>query len=68
MSVEPPACAGPVIVGVVEYWARRYPHLKPPIFRAEDVMPLLHGDDAAYNAASTLLDAERVHFPEGDEI
>ncbi|WP_109527172.1 MULTISPECIES: hypothetical protein [Nocardia] len=67
MSVSPPPNDGQTIVGVVEYWARRWPDKKPPMFRAADVLPLLHGDDREYAAAVTLLDSGRVHYAEGEE-
>ncbi|MBF6289296.1 hypothetical protein [Nocardia cyriacigeorgica] len=64
-QAAPMRCAGPVIVGVVEAYARNWPTMPPPLFRSADVLPLLHGDDREFTAASTLLDAERVHYPEG---
>ncbi|WP_157119777.1 hypothetical protein [Nocardia xishanensis] len=67
MTVTPPPCNGAVIVGVVEAFARHWPHLKPPMFRADDVLPLLAGNDREYNAASALLEAERVHYQPGQE-
>lgn len=67
MSIEPPPLDGIDIIGVVEAYSRTWPHLKPPIFRAADVLPLLAGDDRAYDAAVTLLEAGRVHYPPGEE-
>lgn len=63
----PPACGAPLLVAVVEAYARNWPHLKPPMFRAADVLPLLHGDDREYGAAVLLLDSGRVHYPEGEQ-
>ncbi|WP_280187358.1 MULTISPECIES: hypothetical protein [Nocardia] len=64
-QAAPMPCAGSVIVGVVEAYARNWPGKLPPLFRSADVLPLLHGDDREFAAASTLLDADRVHYPEG---
>ncbi|MGY4098466.1 hypothetical protein ACW2Q0_02700 [Nocardia sp. R16R-3T] len=50
---------------VVEAFQRNWPHLRPPIFRAADVLPLLHGDDREFAAASALIDSGRVHYPDG---
>ncbi|WP_433621624.1 hypothetical protein [Nocardia sp. CA-120079] len=67
MSVAPPPNDGHTIVRVVEAFARNWPHLKPPNFRAADVLPLLHGDDREYAAASALLEAGRVWYPDGEQ-
>ncbi|MGW4090065.1 hypothetical protein [Nocardia sp. NPDC004750] len=61
----PPRNPPEVIVGVVQAFQRNWPHLKPPLFHADDVLPMLSGDDAQYNAAVVLLDAERVYYPDG---
>ncbi|MGY1946681.1 hypothetical protein [Nocardia asiatica] len=66
MSYTPPPNDARTIVGVVEAYERHWPHLKPPMFRSVDVLPLLQGDDREYNAAVKLLDAGRVHYPEGE--
>ncbi|MEV4241185.1 MULTISPECIES: hypothetical protein [unclassified Nocardia] len=63
-SVSPPACKGKTIVEVVEAFQRNWPHLKPPIFRAADVLPLLQGNDREFAAASLLIDGGRVHYPD----
>ncbi|MFE7744467.1 hypothetical protein [Nocardia sp. NPDC057455] len=62
----PPPNDAKTITGVVEAYARHWPHLKPPMFRAADVLPMLQGDDRAYAAACVLLDAGRVHYEEGE--
>lgn len=68
MTAEPPSAPGPVIVGVVEAYARNWPHKKPPLFRWPDVEPLLAGDDREFAVASALLEADRVHFRPGEEL
>lgn len=55
---------GREIVGVVEAYGRQFPDVLP-MFHATGVLPLLEADDRAFAAASTLLDAERVYYPEG---
>lgn len=62
MTAEPPPLDGRYIVGVVEAYARNWPHKKPPLFRWPDVEPLLAGDDREFAVASALLEADRVHF------
>lgn len=64
-ATQPPAVPGSLIVAVVEAIQRNWPDRPPPIFRAADVLPLLAGGDREYAAASTLLDVNRVHYPEG---
>lgn len=63
-AVPPPRMLGREIVGVVEAYGRQFPDVLP-MFHAADVLPLLEADDRAFAAASTLLDAERVYYPEG---
>lgn len=68
MNAIRPAPLDPIhIVGVVEAYRRNWPHLGLPMFRAEDVLPLLNGDDRDIDAAVALLEAERVHYAPGDE-
>ena len=62
MSVEPPPVDGQIIVGVVEYYARKWPDKTPPMFRSVDVLPLLQGNDREYEAAMKLLDLGCVHY------
>lgn len=64
-STQPPAVPGPLIVAVVEAIQRNWPRLRPPLFRAADVLPFLQGDDRSYAVAASLIDADRVHYPEG---
>lgn len=61
---QPPRLPGSQIVQVVETYRRRFTHL--PMFHADDVLPLLHGDDREYAAAEALLNAGRVFYPPGE--
>lgn len=66
-AIRPASLAPQHIVGVVEAYRRHWPHLSLPLFRAEDVLPLLEGDDRDIDAAIALLDAGRVHYRPGEE-
>ncbi|WP_194818818.1 hypothetical protein [Nocardia sp. XZ_19_385] len=61
--VRPPRLPGSLIVGLVEAHQRGALHL--PIFHAEDVLPLLDGDDREIAAAAVLLEAQRLFYPGG---
>lgn len=52
-----------LIVGVVGAYGRHWPEVRPPLFHAADVVPMLAGGDLEYEVASTLLDAGRVFYP-----
>ncbi|MBF6358097.1 hypothetical protein IU449_26740 [Nocardia higoensis] len=67
-TAEPHPCPADIIVGVVECYARQFPHLKPPMFRFADVAPMLAGSDREYEAACVLFDHERVHYMPGEEL
>lgn len=64
-AVPPPRMLGREIVAVVAAYGRQFPDASLPLFHAADVLPLLAADDLAFAAASALLDAERVYYPEG---
>lgn len=65
-QAQPPQIDGALIVAVVAAYRRNWPDRALPIFRAADVLPLLlSADDRVYTAASSLLDTDRVHYPEG---
>lgn len=64
-AAPPPRLPGELVVRLVEAFQRNWPHLKPPICHADDVLPLLQGGDREFAAASTLLDADRVFYPNG---
>ncbi|MEU1550258.1 hypothetical protein [Nocardia sp. NPDC005745] len=59
----PPRLPGEFVVRLVEAYQRHYQHL--PLLHADDVLPLLRGDDREYAAAEALLNADRVYYPEG---
>ncbi|MDE1673772.1 hypothetical protein [Nocardia gipuzkoensis] len=63
LGPPPPRLPGELIVRLVEAYQRHYRHL--PLLHADDVLPLLHGGDREYVAAETLLNADRVYYPEG---
>ncbi|MEU6583959.1 hypothetical protein [Nocardia sp. NPDC046763] len=58
----PPRLPGELIVRLVEAHKRGNLHL--PMFHADDVLPLLDGDEREIAAAAVLLDANRVFYPE----
>jgi hypothetical protein len=62
---QPPRLPGELIVRLVEAYGRRNQRL--PMLHADDVLPLLHGGDREFAAASALLEAERVFYPEGGQ-
>lgn len=62
---SPPRLPGELIVRLVAAYQRHFRHL--PLLHAEDVLPLLRGDDKEFATASTLLDADRVYYPEGTQ-
>jgi len=62
----PPRCSAEVIANTVGAYRRNFPHLKPPLFHAEDVIPMLSGDDKHFDAASALLEAGRAFYPDGE--
>lgn len=66
LLASPPRCAPSLIVSVVKAYRRNFPALKPPMFHADDVIPMLAGDDAHYETASALLEAGRVFYPDGE--
>ncbi|WP_280413169.1 hypothetical protein [Nocardia asiatica] len=59
----PPRLPGELVVRLVEAYQRNYNHL--PLLHADDVLPLLLGGDREFAAAETLLNADRVYYPEG---
>lgn len=66
-QVGPPRMPADLIVAIVGAYQRRFPHLAPPLFHADDVLPMLAGNDKEFQAASTLLEAYRVFYPAGSE-
>lgn len=60
-QATPPRLPGQLIVQLVGAYQRNFQHL--PMLHAADVLPLLHGDDREFAAASALLDAGRVFHP-----
>lgn len=56
-----------VIVGAVRVYRKRFEHMSLPMFHADDVIPMLAGEEDEFNAASALLDTDRVYFPPGAE-
>lgn len=62
---EPPRLPGELIVRLVEAHFRGSAHL--PMCHADDVLPLLRGDDREYRAAAALLEAGKVFYPLGYE-
>ncbi|WP_148310138.1 hypothetical protein [Nocardia otitidiscaviarum] len=61
--VQPPRLPARLIVQLVE--AHQHGSLHLPMFHADDVLPLLDGGDREIAAASVLLEANRVFYPEG---
>lgn len=62
----PPRLPGELIVRLVEAHGRgslRY----LPVFHAEDVLPLLEGDDREFATATRLLEADRVFYLESGD-
>ncbi|MBF6350339.1 hypothetical protein IU448_15130 [Nocardia flavorosea] len=66
-QAPPPRMAADHIVAIVGAYERQFPHLKPPLFHADDVLPMLAGNDKEFQTASTLLEAYRVFYPAGSE-
>jgi len=65
VQAAPPRCSQSLIVSTVAAYARNFPHLGPPMFHADDVLPMLTGDDTHFETASALLEAGRVFYPDG---
>lgn len=64
MTAQPPRLPALLIVQLVEAHQHGSSHL--PMFHAADVLPLLDGSEREIAAATALLEANRVFYPEGN--
>lgn len=63
IRASPPRVDGACVAAVVRAYQRNFPNAALPLFHADDVLPLLAGDDNDHSAAEALINADRVFYP-----